>query len=532
MRKRALVLGWAACCTLIANVPYIYGHLVAPPGRVFMGDARAFIDTNSYLAWMHQAADGHVLFKDVYTTEPHARMLFHPLFFALGNVARGLGLTVATVHSAARVAFGFAVFVALYPFACLFFRRESSRWMAVVVTSLSMGFSWLVHVPGVSAVPESWFLTGWVEASTFMAVYALPLFSASLLLMLGTFHLLLRAFAERRSRLAAWAGALGLLLFSTHFFDTLIVYPVLAAYVIVQFLLDEDEEAFRFRLRASALFVAVSVISPLWNLFSSLVNPVFREHAWEAAVTTTPSFLWVLACFGLLAPLAAIGVAVVAGDRKHPLAPQRNFLVVWMLALPFLLYLPIPFQRRLVEGGQVPVAMLAACGLCWIADRWRLRPLVVGALYVCLSLPAVGIFLADDMTTLAADARMQSVAGFLDSSMLDAMEWMERNEPRDEIVLADFEIGNYIPAVSGNVVYIGHSPETLDFWGKWALVRHFFDASTGDAWRREFVARTGISLIFYSWKEKRLGGFDPAGASWLAPVYRNGEVTLYRVRPR
>lgn len=526
-----LAMAWAALCTLAANIPYIYGHAIAPPGRVFMGDARCFIDTNSYLAWMHQAADGHVLFKDIYTTEPHARMLFHPLFFVLGNVARFFDLPMATVHSAARVLFGFLLMLALYPFTALFFSRISSRLMAFAVASIAGGFSWLAQVPAVAACDDSWFLTGWVEANTFLSVYALPLFSASVLMMLAIFGLMLIAFERRRLRLAAVAGAVGLILFATHFFDTLIVYPVLLAHAAVAYLVDNDTDALRFRLRALAVFAAVSAASPAFDLYASLANPVFREHAWEAAVTLSPSFWWVLGSFGLLVPLALLGIATVASGQDHPLQANRIFLVVWALSIPPMIYFPLPFQRRLVEGGHVAIAFLAAIGLCRLAARWKLREAVVGAVFIVLAVPALVLYLGKDMQNLRTMSTMQSVAGYLDAAQLDAMTWIGRNSSRDEIVLADYEIGNYVPAVAGNVVYIGHSPETLDFWGKLARVQRFFDASTDDGWRCKFLVDNGIGLIFYSWKERGLGAFDPARAPYLREVHRSGDVSVYRFDP-
>ena len=38
-----------------------------------------YFDANTYLAWMRQAADGHLLFANPFTTEATGRHLFHPL---------------------------------------------------------------------------------------------------------------------------------------------------------------------------------------------------------------------------------------------------------------------------------------------------------------------------------------------------------------------------------------------------------------------------------------------------------------------
>jgi len=132
-RQWKFVLLWSAAIILLANIPYIFGYAIAPQNKMFMGDARSFIDTNTYLAWMNQAADGHILFKNIYTTEPHSRMLFHPLFLLLGNLSRATGFSVITIHSMARIVFGFILLVFGYIFISLFIEKEFDRSLAFVL---------------------------------------------------------------------------------------------------------------------------------------------------------------------------------------------------------------------------------------------------------------------------------------------------------------------------------------------------------------------------------------------------------------
>jgi len=45
----------------------------------------------------------------------------------------------------------------------------------------------------------------------------------------------------------------------------------------------------------------------------------------------------------------------------------------------------------------------------------------------------------------------------------------------------------------------------------------------------EFLKQNSIGYVFYSFKEKRLGRFDPALESHLQPVFSNPSVTIYKV---
>jgi len=528
-RQWMFVLAWSALVVLIANIPYIFGYAVAPSDKLFMGDARSFIDTNTYIAWMHQAADGHFLFKDIYTTEPHDRMLFHPLFFLLGNVSRLTGLSPLAVHSIARVIFGFALLVFIYVFVSLFIEGNFRRSLAFVLVSLSGGFGWLQAFYGSDISSEMWFLTGWVEGNTFMALYALPLFSASALMLLGVFYLMIKSFESGRISYSIWAGILCFFLVSTHFFDALIVYPVLILYILVKFFLLRDWMRLLSDGKSFGIMFLVSVISPLYNFWASMVNPVFREHAWEAAITLSPGFIWFVAFFGLLAALCVIGGAAVLFDTGDKLFMRRLFLVVWAFSVPLLIYSPISFQRRLIEGVHVPIAILSAIAILFLSERLRWDPKAAGAVFLALLIPGNFYLLSKDMDYLRRNADLQSVAGFLDRDIFEALKWLEENTGRDDVVLADYEIGNYVPAISGNTVFIGHSPETLNFWAKWDLVKMFFSGEADDNFRKEFLKGWGIRYVFYSWKEKKIGPFNPYAAAYLRPVFAQKGAHIFRV---
>jgi hypothetical protein len=529
-RQWIFVLLWSALVVLLANIPYIYGYAIAPADKVFMGDARSFIDTNTYLAWIHQAADGHLLFKNVYTTEPHSRMLFHPLFALLGLISGFTGLSAITVHSLSRILFGFSLLAFCYHFISLFMEGEFNRSLAFIMVSLSGGFAWLKFFPTVNAIPEAWFLTGWVEGNTFYSIYSLPLFSASILMLLAVFYLMIRAFETGKLSFSLWAGVVSFVLISTHPYDALIIYPVIASYAVIKYFISKDASKLMGEVKSFGVMFLVSALSPLYNFWASLVNPVFREWAWSAAVTLSPGFIWYILFYGFLSALLLFGAMRIFTDINSPLFHRRLFLAVWAFAVPFLIFAPLPFQRRLIEGVHVPIAILATIGAIFLFGKLKLNVRIASAALIVLLIPGSLVLLSNDMAYLKQNSENQSVAGFLDKDIYDAMKWLEANTERDDIVLADYELGNYVPAISGNVVYIGHSPETINFWGKWSLVKNFFNADTDDKFRKEFLRVSGTKYIIYSWKERKLGGFDPFGAPYLQVVHRSPSTSVFLVK--
>ena len=530
-REWLFVLLWSAFVVLLANIPYIYGYAIAPPDKVFMGDARCFIDTNTYLAWMHQASDGHILFKDIYTTEPHSRMFFHPFFLLLGNVARFTGLSLITVHGAARVICGFFLLLLCYGFVSYFIEGAFERSVAFILISISGGLGWLNIFPTINSIPESWFLTGWIEGNTFLSIYALPLFSASVIMLLSTFFFMLRSFEEKKAVYSIYAGTICFFLIFTHFFDALIVYPVLAAYVIIRYLISQDFDRLKTDTGLFAIMFALSSPAAFYDWWASMANPVFHEHAWKGAITLSPGFIWYLGGLGFVGIFAVLGIVKTLFDaeKDKALFNRRVFLIVWALSVPFLVYMPIAFQRRLVEGVHVPVAILCAIGLFYLVKKFSVDPKTLALILILAVLPNSLYVLHKDMDYLRKNAEARSMAGFLDKDILEGFYWLKGNTKREDVVICDYETGNYIPAVSGNTVFIGHSPETINFEQKWAATKAFFSGDTDDEVRRNILKASTAKYLFYCWKERVLGGFDPAGASYLKLVYNNPTAMIYEV---
>lgn len=83
--------------------------------------------------------------------------------------------------------------------------------------------------------------------------------------------------------------------------------------------------------------------------------------------------------------------------------------------------------------------------------------------------------------------------------------------------------------LAGRRVFLGHWAETLDWPERETQVATFFDATTTDPWRVALLCRHQITHVFHGPEERALGGFDPAAVPYLEPVFRRGEVTVYRV---
>lgn len=77
--------------TLVTSVPYVKAALDPPPGSVFVGTFHWIDDVYYYMSFAQQAEDGHFVFRNKMTTEPHRAALVNVEWWATGVLSRLLG---------------------------------------------------------------------------------------------------------------------------------------------------------------------------------------------------------------------------------------------------------------------------------------------------------------------------------------------------------------------------------------------------------------------------------------------------------
>jgi hypothetical protein len=202
---------------LLSTLPYVLIWWFTPLKAFFPGTLYNSDDHGVYFAWMRQAADGHLLFRNLFTTEPQRRVYFHLLFLLLGWLSRVPGLDIPSAYHVGRVLGGTAALVLVYCLAAEFtadvFRRRCVFW----VTALGAGLGWLFWSEAGQTTPvDVW----QAEALVPTSLYVNAMYAAALALMLGVVLCLLRA--EREGpRWAVGAGLCGLVLGNIHSYDAI-----------------------------------------------------------------------------------------------------------------------------------------------------------------------------------------------------------------------------------------------------------------------------------------------------------------------
>jgi hypothetical protein len=539
----------AALTVALSSIPTAVGYLSQSPERVFVGAVYDWEDYYSHLAKMQQGAQGQWLYRDLFTSEDHPGAYINTFYVALGHLAAVAGLSPVLVYHVARLLCAITLLLVAYWFAACFISEQGVRRMAYALLCFSSGLGWLVllitgsfTLLGVTPV-DFWF----IEMYTFFTVLTFPHTCLAMALHLLAFAWMVRLLWGKggwRNWLAA--GGVALILAVIHPYSVL---PLDAALFLwwLYCLVRQCGVALR-RLPWLIGFCALPLPLVVYGYRAIAANPVLS--AWQAQSTTlSPSPLHYVLGYGLVLALAVWGgvlaVRVTVGNRGVGDGEDRPYgvaLVLWLFAVAPLLYAPVFFslQRRMIEGVHVPLCVLAAVGLKdgllpivqrsrlagWLArcgyPRPRFRRLV-GGFMLAFSVPSTVYLLVS--LSLGAAGGYEPL--YYSRDEVSAVCWLGQHTTPDDTVLASYEVGGYIPAHIGQRVFWGHWAESIHLPQKRAEAEAFYSASAFD--RRAFLARYGIVYVFHGPRERAMGDFDPALAAYLAPVFRQGDVAIYRV---
>ncbi len=551
-REWRWVLMWIVVALIVTSVPYLVGWLRSTPDRVFGGFAFAIEDGYSYLSKMKQGADGLWLFQLPYTSEAHTPTIFYLFHLLLGKFSALTGLSTPLVYHLARLIFAAILLAVIYRFVAMFTAWRPVRRIAFLLIIFSGGLGWLLILLG----QVNWLGSAPIdlispEAYTFLILYGFPhLALARTLLLVG---LIIwwggkqeagkertlkspRAASNLQSLKWLWAGL-------CWFGMGLIVpfYVAVAGAIVLVGLVAEAVVARKINWRAVSRATLAGLIAAPPLIYTFIIvgtDPIWKVWA-DQLVILSPHPLHYVLGYALVGLLAIVGITKTWKQRV--IDPK---LLGWLLAVPFLIYLPFNSQRRLIESWQIPLGFSAAIGLGYVVlpawSRSRLVKrltrhrrysvhglrswLVVGILL--LSATTYALTLIEQTTRMIAQVDL----GFRDGAELAALRWLDQHVTYDDVILSSYDTGNFLPTVVGAKAFLGHGPETAYSEAKRQLVRQFYDAETTDEWRHAFLKEWPITYVFFGPLEKKVGQFDPAQADYLALEYEQGEYRIYRVK--
>lgn len=525
-KEYLFVIIWAVILVAVILSPHIYGYLSAPDGKQFMNTAYpGYQDANSYFTWMKQAEDGHLLFKLKYTSEPNSRVFFHPVFLIMGMLVRYFHLSETAVWYGVQILANLLFIFSIYFFISYFTEDKFRRKLALAIITLSAGFGWFfyqnydsvsfLNLPVDISMPES---------TVFYSLSWPFIFSLATSLILWIFLFFLEAIKQKRMAFACFAGLATLVLGFIHPYDLFTVYFVLGIYLLIVYRL----RYFKYFL----IFVIISLPSSLYQAFVLIHEPIFKASA-EFNMFSPHLSAYVLG-FGLILLLAIPEVFCMLKTRDK----KYTFCLIWILVSFCLLYIPLNIQRRLVMGMFIPIGLLASASIILIYTKLyerRISPFLRTLLFVYFLTVFFLVVSSSNIMILSGyfyKLQRKDFPLYLQTEISEALDWLKNNTESEDVVLSSWEMGNFIPRVSGNTVFIGHGAQTINVQEKQRQVKTFFNSGLVFMEAVEFLKKNNIKYIFVSPHELENNPNLPdylADKNYFNLIFQNFLVSIYKV---
>lgn len=554
-RRFAFWLG--VSLVILTSLPYLYGWLRTPPGHVYTGvHALASGDMAVYGSYIEQVRDGRWLFVDLFTSEWPQRSILNVLWLPVGLLGRITGLSTVLTFHLARVLLIIPLILFLARLVAAFlvpqektsgfffgFPIRAVRRTALLFLAFSSGLGPLVADaimplsnarwrPGYDFWPPDL----WVpESNTFLTLFQSPHFIASLWLLLYVILSTLRFTEARTYRKSIAAGIASLVLFQFHPFYVPTVAAVLAMWTIVESI---AARRIRWDLVTHGAIVGVisapSVLSHLWLLFKDPItivranqNLLFTTHWWLVALS-----------YGFLVPLALIGIVRIARGRTI----EARLLLVWLVATVILIYSPLTWQRRLIEGAHVVIVLIAIIGLfpllSWLrglAPVWVRRYAWSVTTATIIAIPLLGV---STFMNIVRDFVLYSIrfprsiphhSFYYPTDALEAMRWIRERAQLGEATFTVGIDGHFLPMYAARQTVLGHGVETTHFVEKYETSYALTGGQLSPAEARAFLTREHVRYILVTDASRGLWSIDPASIPDAILAYRNSGAEVYRL---
>ncbi|MGL4649922.1 MAG: hypothetical protein ACRC1H_10980, partial [Caldilineaceae bacterium] len=217
----------------------------------------------------------------------------------------------------------------------------------------------------------------------------------------------------------------------------------------------------------------------------------------------------------------------------------RLFLHGWFWISFVLIYLPVDYQIHMLNGWQVPIAVLATLALYeailpavqrrWGATEWasgqRLALWSAGLLLLIVVPTNLYLF-----AWRFVDLGRHQAPYYLYKDEVAALAWLDANAAPEDVVFASLELGQYVPAHTGANAFLAHWAQTVDFFTKRSQVQAFYDGSLAPATEEENLAQFSVDWIVLGPNEAALGSrvAPPVG---FHPQWTQGTVSILGREP-
>jgi len=531
---------FALLVAALTSLPYALGALSAPDGWAYSGAAAvpagAQVDYNSHMAKLWQGSRGDWAYQLLFTHEDHPGIVgVQGFYVALGAVGGILPLSHPLLYHLARFALTIGVVLAMWAWARRFFQRPGERWLALCFGIIVSGWSWLLYfiAPEMAAdvAPiELWLM----DAYNLAGAFYMPHFAAAIILQTAAlliFDAWVKQDGARSEVQIAWLTLILAVDAIIQPYVVLMTFPLFGLLALYHIFISKQltfQRALWLIIPAGAHGGVV-----IYQYLAISGDPIWASFSEQNQTHSPPPIYYLLGYLAFWIPLLFGWRSIRAALRDDH---AWVIPLLWLLIVALLVYAPFPTQRRYLLGVQTPLAILAAVG--WSrgilrALPGRVRPLLT-LLYIGLASIAPLLLIYGNITALTQPRSNPDL--FYSADEIAGYDWLMENSTPDDLILTTFNwagrgSGGRLVAATGRRAFMGHWIETADFDTKIAQMTQFYNPTTDDAWRREFLDEIGAVYIWYDDYARAFGDWDITSADYLDAVFESDGVTIFAAAP-
>ena len=471
----------SALVIVFTTIPYILGFNYQNEYFKFSGFIIGVEDGNSYIAKMLLGSNGKWLFTTPYTAYDQIEFFAFFPYLVLGKIAADpeLRLQLIIIFHLFRISGIVFLVFETFQFSYLFIRNKKSSLITTFFVVCGGGLGWLgILFPEIISgrLPLEFYSP---ETFGFLSAFSLPhlLFGRAFLFRSMRTYLQETSFDHPTKSEIIISGVYLLISGIFQPLNLFIGWFVVGIYRFSKFI--KTKEKFS-KLLDIGYWILPSAPLFFYNFFLFQFDPYLSSWQSQNKIFSPPLIDYLLAYgLGIIALMISI-VKKWTGNINF-----KNFLYIWIILLPIMIYLPVNTQRRLSEG--VWICFCIFLSLVIQNFKYKVFKITFGSLMIFPTL----LFLLGSINTV----KNINIPVYIPASMEEMTKSIKNQFEFGDVVLAPFYESNVLPSYLPIKVLSGHGPESMNFIEISNRIDSFYNGMSDEYMVRELIAEFNIKFI-------------------------------------
>lgn len=543
--KKYFIFLLAFSFLFLSLLPNIYeasiSNLLPPDRTMVWGEHSYTYDYNVYLSKIRQGLEGRSSVVDKYDNHPQDKGIFLVMIYLIsGKIGSVFKLNPTLTYHLLRV-FTSVFWISTIIFLNIYFLKKTSLInLGVTLSFLTASFPLFYKFDG-----QWWatfYMNWWQELDILKRISFIPHDTLNYVF-ISVFTILLSQIDKNKK----YFIALCILLFLSVFIQPSAAILFLISWCFYHFIKiiwsgSFNKESILLIVKQTVL-ISIVILIPL--LYIKIVT---SAYPWKALMDFHDNPLvfnikdYILALGPIFFTGIAGGLLVLIKKRREMLG-----LVTWILgaSIAIILFKFFPYQslRFIQTANHIPLAILSAY---LIHELWKntskhvrvikfiifitiIMIIINGFVQSYFSIKSQNQFINQRARATIPLVPYPPQVMYPLNDFYNGLKWLEKNTDHQTVLLAKITASNYVPAYSGNFVYVGHIAETPHYDDRIKKTDEFFSGNLSNERALNFLKTENISYIFYGPQEKENSTKDIGSYLFLKSVYQTPLVVIYEV---